>query len=50
LLCLPGLPFFRLPHRYGTRHNGDREQETVNAVCDHGVQRISLICLPISFC
>src|SRR5262245_20372269 len=31
LLCLPGLPFFRLPHRYGTRHNADRAQGTVNA-------------------
>src|SRR5215475_4398949 len=30
LLCLPGLPFFRLPHWYGTRHNADREQGTVN--------------------
>jgi hypothetical protein len=24
LLCRPGLPFFRLPHWYGTRHNRDR--------------------------
>ena len=31
LLCLPGLPFFRLPHWYGTRHNADRAQGTVNA-------------------
>src|SRR6266702_6192352 len=30
LLCLPGLPFFRLPHCYGTRHNADREQGTIN--------------------
>src|SRR5215813_7497005 len=30
LLCLPGLVFFRLPHWYGTRHNADREQGTVN--------------------
>src|SRR5712691_9265802 len=31
LLRLPGLPFFRLPHWYRTRHNGDRAQGTVNA-------------------
>src|SRR5215470_15903564 len=31
LLCLPGLPFFRLPHWYGARHNADRAQGTVNA-------------------
>src|SRR4029453_8519550 len=31
LRCLPGLPFFRLPHWYGTRHNGDRKQGAVNA-------------------
>src|SRR5262249_60958743 len=30
LRYLPGLPFFRLPHWCGTRHNGDREQGTVN--------------------
>src|SRR5216683_1309171 len=38
LLCLPGLPFFRLPHWYGTRHNVDREQGTVN-----GSTRVSLL-------
>src|SRR5262245_48664323 len=31
LLRRPGLPFFRLPREYGTRHNGDRKQGTVNA-------------------
>src|SRR5262249_23960512 len=30
LRYLPGLPFFHLPHWCGTRHNGDREQGTVN--------------------
>src|SRR5712691_160346 len=38
LLCLPGLPFFRFPHWYGTRHNVDREQGTVN-----GSTRVSLL-------
>jgi hypothetical protein len=31
LLCRPGLAFFRLPHWYGTRHNRNRAQGTVNA-------------------
>src|SRR5262249_13429562 len=32
LLCLPGLPFFRLPHWYGTRHNADRDKGTGNGI------------------
>src|SRR5262245_18739703 len=44
---MPGMPFFRLPHWDGTRHNADREQGTVNGstrvrlllVCDPGAER-----------
>src|ERR1043166_7546388 len=43
LLYLPGLPFFRLPHCYGTRHNADRAQGTVNGSTR---VRLLLVCNP----